>query len=786
MKTNLKTNLKATLLYLFASLLVLSMAGPGQAQYLKDWKNTVFLEVEGFNDLGGWFLDTQFMDQLGSPVLLAHGFGEPVADARTKVIFPKKGSYRIWVRTRNWVAPWTTEYAPGKFQVGINGKLNPTIFGTMGNPWSWQEGEKVIIEKDNQEVTVSLHDLTGFDGRVDAICFSADTDFTPPNNVRLAELRRQAQNIPDVIPKASEKPFDFVVVGGGIAGVCTAITAARLGLEVALIQDRPVLGGNSSTEIRVHLGGKINQEPYPNLGNLTWLMGPESGGNGREAAHYKDGQRLELVLAEKTLHLFLNTHVNQSACKRTGPFYQLVSVTGVNIATGLPLLFEGKLFADCTGDGNLGILAGADWRMGRESRAETGETMAPEKGDKMTMGASIQWNTINTGKETTFPDLPWAIQFSPETIKPMIHGDWDWETGMNRDQINDIEWIRDNGLRAAYGHWSYMKNKMDGPWKEKVKNLKFGWVSAIAGKRESRRLLGDVILQQQHLLEPIILEDASATTTWGIDLHYPEPNNLKHFPGQEFRSIAPTTRINPYPIPYRCFYSRNINNMFMAGRHISVTHVALGTTRVMRTQGMMGEVVGMAAYLCKKHDCLPREVYASYFPELQDLMKKGIAPLPPYMVLFNQPEWTKNPGKNLARSANVEVSSVLEKYEARYINDGLCNINSNVERWVSQRQVDNDFIPPWVLFTFDHPVEINAFRIFSGVQGGLDPIRNFVLQYEKNGIFIDIPETKVESNQSKAISMKFPPIKAKQFRLYITETPGNIARLWEVEFYRLP
>ncbi|MDO5580794.1 MAG: FAD-dependent oxidoreductase [Planctomycetia bacterium] len=766
------------------SIFLLMFFSSVQAQALKNHPDTYFLEAEGFSEKGGWFVDQQYMDQLGSPVLLAHGFGNPVADASSKIVFAKKGKYNLFVRTRNWVAPWTTQYAPGKFQLIIDGKTNPVVFGTVGNPWNWQKGSPILIEKDGQESTVVLHDLTGFDGRVDAICFSADPGFTPPNDkASLSVLRKQALNLPDTIPSASVKPFDLVVVGGGIAGICSAMSAARYGLQVALVQDRPVLGGNTSTEIRVHLCGRINLDPYPNLGNLTWLMGPHAGGNGREAAHYKDQQRLDLVKAEKTLHLFTNFHVNKADVKREGAIQKITAVYGQNIETGQILKFEGSLFTDCTGDGTLGYLAGADWRMGRESRAETGEDLAPEKGDKLTMGASIQWNTIADEKDTSFPVLPWAIQFNEKTIRPMIHGDWDWETGMNRDQINDIEWIRDNGLRAAYGHWSYMKNKIKDPvWKEKVKNLKFGWVSCVAGKRESRRLMGDVVLQEQHLVNAIPFNDASVTTTWGIDLHYPEPQNAKDFPGEEFRSHAPTKHIKPYPIPYRCLYSRNINNLMMAGRQISVTHVALGSTRVMRTCGMMGEVVGMAAAVCKDHNCLPRDVYISHLDELKEKMKKGIAPPTPLIKYSILPDWLSNPGENLALKAKIKVSSTLEnsEYNSKYINDGKYDMETNQYRWVSKKGYDSG--THWVEFNFDQPTEINAFHAVSGMVGKQGALSNFIFQAKKDGAYVDIPETDVSENQAHRIAMKFPAVKTTSLRLL---THDHTARLWEVELFNI-
>ncbi len=175
-------------------------------------------------------------------------------------------------------------------------------------------------------------------------------------------------------------------------------------------------------------------------------------------------------------------------------------------------------------------------------------------------------------------------------------------------------------MRAVYGNWSYLKNHQH----EKYDQWELDWVAYIAGKRESRRLMGDVVLQQQDLQERTEFPDACVTTTWGIDLHYADSLNARYYPGDEFYSWYRHPAIEPYEIPYRCLYSRNIENLFMAGRCISVTHVALGTIRVMRTGGMMGEVVGMAASICKEHEVNPRDVYEKHLDELLKLFESGV------------------------------------------------------------------------------------------------------------------------------------------------------------------
>lgn len=606
--------------------------------------DTVLVEAESFADRGGWVIDTQSIDQMGSPYLLAHGLGVPVRDAATTIDVPSPGKYRVLVRTRDWVAPWKVSGSPGRFQLLVNGTPLEATFGTEGARWHWQDGGQ--IEVTGKRLSLVLHDLTGFDGRCDAILLTSDLTSVPPNaGSDMRSWRRKLLALADAIPDAGR--FDLVVVGGGMAGCCAAVSGARLGLNVALVQNRPVLGGNNSSEVRVGLSGKIHQEPYPRLGDLVDEIGPigyhnyhdalkdpnsprsryvlkvieqdprKRTHNAGPASNYEDDKKLRVVQAEKNLKLFLNAHAFQA--DKDGP--RIKSVLVQDTTSGREFRVTGRWFVDSTGDGNLGFLAGADFRIGRESRDETGESLAPARPDQMTMGTSVQWDSVLGQKPSPFPDCPWAVSFDEKTCHRITRGDWDWETGMGLDQVAEIEHIRDYALRVVFGNWAYLKNRCD--VKTRFANRRLAWVACIGGKRESRRLLGDVILQEQDLLTRKPYPDACVTTTWPIDLHYPDPKNSEHFPGREFLSVAKGPSIKPYPIPWRCLYSRNVPNLMMAGRNISVTHVALGTVRVQRTTGMMGEVVGMAASLCKKHNINPRGVYERYLEELKELMRRG-------------------------------------------------------------------------------------------------------------------------------------------------------------------
>ena len=575
----------------------------------------VWVEAESFRDKGGWSVDQQFMDLMGSPYLIAHGMDKPVADAVTTVEFPESGTYHAYVRTFNWVAPWYDGEGPGRFSLRVGKRTLPEVLGNRGREWMWQYAGRVAVRKG--PVEVSLTDLSGFDGRCDAVYFTRDQGDVPPaDSGELAAFRRRMLHIPDT-PQRVES-FDFVVVGGGIAGMCAAVSASRLGCRVALVNDRPVLGGNNSSEVRVHLGGVIEVGPNKGLGRMIREFGHSCGGNAQPAGNYEDAKKEEFIAAEKNVALFAGCRA--VAVNTTGG--RIASVVVRHIETGEETLLEAPLFAYCTGDGTVGFLAGADFRMGRESRDEFGEELAPAAADRMTMGSSVQWYSVDAGKKTDFPVFSYGLRFDDTNCEKVTMGEWKWETGMNLDQIADFERIRDYGLLVVYSNWSFLKNGLRD--NGEFRNRELGWVAYVAGKRESRRLLGDYVLKQDDIDKHVFHEDASFATTWDLDLHFPDSLNSVRFPGREFKAATKHVHIYPYAVPYRCLYSRNVDNLFMAGRNISVTHVALGSVRVMRTTGMMGEVVGMAASLCRKYGTSPRGVYQRHLDELRSLMREGV------------------------------------------------------------------------------------------------------------------------------------------------------------------
>ncbi len=595
----------------------------------------LLLEAEQFADLGGWDLDQQSTDVMGSSYLLAHGLGVPVKDAVTKARFPSPGTYRVWVRTRDWVAPWKASGAPGKFQVLVDGQPLSQTFGTKGENWSWQDGGMVEVQS---EARVALHDLTGFEGRCDAVFFCQDTAFQPPNDLAsLTVFRRAVLGLPERPEDGGT--FDLIVVGGGIAGTSAAISAARNGLRVALIQDRPVLGGNGSSEVRVWPEGKTRQPPYPHIGDIVeeLVVAKHPGaGNAKHGNIYGDRQKLDLVLAEPRIRLLTEYRVYAVAA-RDGC---IQSVTAQHIRTAKRLRLKAKLFADCTGDATVGFLAGADYEYSREQH----------------QGASNLWNLMDASDPaqllkceckdrdalsllvsegnaaSPFPRCPWAIDLSEKPFpgrknfngqwasNPLSNlGGWFWESGFEMDMISDVERIRDLNFRAMYGAWDTLKN-VD----KLYPNHRLSWAAFIAGKRESRRLLGDVVLTGEDFRSERPFPDGAFPCSWHIDIHTPHPDFERGHQGNEFISRATTgtnfTYQGPYWAPYRCLYSRNIKNLFMAGRDISVTREGLGPVRVMRTCGMMGEIVGKAAWICARYQTSPRGVYERHLPKLKELM----------------------------------------------------------------------------------------------------------------------------------------------------------------------
>lgn len=583
-------------IYLLALLCLISFSS------CKNEKHELLIEAESFKEKGGWVVDPQFVQQMGSPYLLAHGLGIPVSNAKTEVTLPSSGKYHVWVRTKNW-APGEWE-APGRFRLVINGIELDTILGTEEG-WAWQYAGKVAIK--DTSATIELADLTGFDGRCDAIYFNTLKTPPPATVKELTEWRKEQLNESES-PLITES-FDLIVVGGGIAGCAASIAAAEQGIKVALIQDRPVLGGNASSEIRVHTEGITwKSERILSMLNTVWWP------NGSPDAVLDDKKRHANMEKYENISIFLNMRA-YSVEAESGT---ISSVDARHTSTGETMRFSAPLFIDCTGDGWIGYWAGADFMYGREDSLKYNENWeqnkelwSPAQPDNRVMGSSVLWRSVDKGTPVSFPEVPWAIDIAEG--HSATEGTWKWEySDNNMNQIDDAEAIRDHMLKAIYSSFYNAKQKPENA------NLALEWTSYLVGKRESRRLVGDYIYTFQDEKNMVEFDDAVVMEERDVDVHYQQ--NLKDPSKPDFLSEALFYKVDHYYIPYRCLYSKNIKNLFMAGRCFSTSHVGLGGPRVMNTTGQMGVAVGYAASLCKKYSTDPRGVYQSHIAELKNLV----------------------------------------------------------------------------------------------------------------------------------------------------------------------
>ena len=449
-------------------------------------------------------------------------------------------------------------------------------------------------------------------------------------------------------PRISHR-FDFCVVGGGMAGVCAAISAARAGVKVALVQDRPVLGGNSSSEIRVHVCGADRHGKIPNVretGILEELRLENLRRNPQRSFSMWDTVLYEKAMAEPNLRLFLNCSCLDAkmdgaagASVPNGRDKRIQSITGWQLTTQTYHTIEADLFADCSGDAILAPLTGAEFRVGREARSEYGESIEPEVADKKTMGMTCLFQAKDMGSPQPFEPPAWANDYPTEADLPRHHGwlemgYWWVELGGENDSIHDTEKIRDELLKITFGIWDHLKNHGD----HGAENWALDWVQFLPGKRESRRYVGDHVLTQNDIESEGRFSDIVAYGGWTMDDHHPA-GFLYKGPPTIFHP-APS----PYGISYRCLYSKNVENLMFAGRCASMSHAAMSSTRVMGTASTMGQAVGAAGALAIKGKTSPREVEIK---ALQESLLRQDAYLP----------WVKQEFSELTRTAELKASS---------------------------------------------------------------------------------------------------------------------------------
>ena len=421
---------------------------------------------------------------------------------------------------------------------------------------------------------------------------------------------------------------DVVVVGGGLAGVCAAVAAARLGRRVALVNNRPVLGGNSSSEVRVWVVGATahgNQRWARETGIIGEMYLENQYRNPEGNPVYWDDVVLDTVHREPNLQLFLNTDIREVAADGPEDARIIRSATGWTMGSEILTRFVAPMFVDCSGDGLVGVLAGARFRAGKEARSDFGESLAPPEARREFLGSTLLFYTKDAGKPEKYvpPDSTIDItKTSIPTSRIIRSGDngadyWWIEWGGQLDIVSDNERIRDELRGVVLGVWDYIKNSGKFP----ADNLALEWIGNIPGKREYRRFLGDYTLTQNDVLGQTHFPDTVAFGGWSIDLHPPE--------GMYAPESGALQRFSDgvFEIPYRSLYSINVTNMLMAGRDFSATHIAFGAARVMATCAAMGEAAGTAAAMCVDLAVSPRELGRSHLEQLQQTLLRQDAPV---------------------------------------------------------------------------------------------------------------------------------------------------------------
>ncbi|MBP8638304.1 MAG: FAD-dependent oxidoreductase [Dictyoglomi bacterium] len=410
--------------------------------------------------------------------------------------------------------------------------------------------------------------------------------------------------------------YDVIVIGGGIAGISASISAARLGCKVALVHNRPVLGGNFSSEIKVHITGAsggghmfaresgivdeiVTETRFSSIfGRSVWL----------ETA--QDIVLLDMVKQEPGIELFLDTEAKEAIMEDSSR----IRAIRVESEKG-SFTLSAPIFIDCSGDGVIAYSAGAEYRMGREGKEEFGESLAPDKPDGYVLGSSLMFTTKELDHPVKFTPPGWAYRFEDKDLPYRSHSPrelnyWWIEYGGMLDTIKDNDRIKEELTKILFGVWDHIKNRGN----HRAENFILDWIGQMVGKRESRRFIGDYILTQKDLEDGTLFPDRVAYGGWSIDLHPPAGIFDPGHPCEQYKLP------DPYSIPFRSLYSENIENLMFAGRNISASHVALGSTRVQGTCGVMGQAAGTAAYLCKKYDLMPRDIYKNHIKELQQLL----------------------------------------------------------------------------------------------------------------------------------------------------------------------
>jgi len=586
-----------------------------------------------------------------------------------------------------------------------------------------------------------------------------------------------------------EMQCDVFVAGGGPAGVHAAISAARHGAKVILAQDRSRLGGNSSSEVKMHIVGANSHKSRPGWregGLLEELRLDDAVNNPQRCWEMWDLLLYDKCVSEPNITLLLDSTLYSA--ERKGDKIERVMVRCDR--TEHLYRIGAKVFIDCTGDSRLGLEAGADARYGREARSEFAESLAPEKADKETMGNSILFTSKLYREEMPFTPPKWARKVTAEHLKRRStefweYGYWWIEWGGQLSTIHDNERIRFELLAIVMGVWDYIKNSGDHP---NSRRWALDWVGMLPGKRESRRLVGDYILKQQDLESGGRFDDAVCIGGWPLDDHPPG--------GFDRADLSPAQQIHTkevFNIPYRSLYSRNINNLMMAGRNISASHVAFSSTRVMATCAVLGQAAGTAAAQCVREKVLPRDITKD---------KKRMTKLQQDLLRDDQSIQgiTNQDGLDLSLSAKASASAELPGREAAHVLDGFVRDipKGDTHHWAAPLA---DGKPAWLELSWDRPQTVGWVQLTfdTGFQRELtltshdgisrsiirapqpETVRDYEVQVQSAGAGDFETVAKVTGNHQRVNRIAFTPKTTSKLRILVHKSNGVAeARIFEV------
>lgn len=609
-----------------------------------------------------------------------------------------------------------------------------------------------------------------------------------------------------------EASFDVVVIGGGFSGVCAAIAAAREGVQVALIQNRPVFGGTGSSETRMHIVGANCHSSKENLretGILEEILLENKRRNQYANFPIFDMIVWEKVQMENNITSYLNTNI-EDVIMEDG---RIAAVVGHQNTTEAEVTIRGKIFIDATGHGTVGVMAGAESRIGSESRYEFNEPTAPEEANNNKMGNTIMFAATDRGEPVKFIKPVWANTYTEEDLKNRPHVDhvcsqvsgggmvefdgssnrlpefsnvdagywWIELGGDSEDIIAESEEIRDELLKVLYGVWDHIKNQND----HGADNLDLEWVSMVPGYRESRRLEGDYMLTENDVRSNRIFDDAVAYGGWPMDVHVPGGARDLENVGSRVYNFE-----GHYSIPYRCYYSRNVENLMMAGRDISASKMAFSSCRVMGTCAVGGQAVGTAAAIAVQNDCSPRQVGEKYIRQLQQKLLKNDCYIPGHA---NQDE------QDMARSAQVTATSQIPGGEAVNVINGVSRgVNDKTNCWISESleqhqsislELKETAVVREVRLTFDtdlsHEIQPTLIKNVKKRQPKYLPVelvKDYRVELIANGNVV--ASQQISENGQRLNVLQFEDVACDTVKVTVQATHGcDCARIFEIRIY---